>query len=123
MRREPDAPLRQIEPELKPHRPRQPGIGASLRRPYALDQSAEHDAIHVNEPRLDGAEDAHPRARPARAAADAIRDRGLEQVHVIAGRCTQFDALLGDRLECARKLRAIVAGECHVVGTIVRQVT
>ena len=64
-----DAPLRQIKPEIKPHRPAEPGIGSAFRRPSAFDQAAEHDAVAVGEARFDGAENAHARAGHAAAAA------------------------------------------------------
>ncbi len=59
----PDAPLRQIEPERKPHRPAQPGIGIALRRPHAFDQAAEYDAVVLGETRFERPEDAHAQIR------------------------------------------------------------
>ncbi len=47
-----DAPLRQVEAEFEPHRPRQPRIGACLRRPHAFDQRAEHDAVDARQAAL-----------------------------------------------------------------------
>ena len=45
MRGKADAPLRQIEAEFMAHRPAQPGIDPRRRRPHALDQPAEDDAV------------------------------------------------------------------------------
>jgi len=61
---QPDAAFRQIEPKRKPHPPAEPGIGMALRRPLALDQSAEHDAVAVGKPGFEQTENAHPRTGP-----------------------------------------------------------
>ena len=45
VRREPDPPLRQIELEMMPHRPAEPGIDPRRRRPHALDQAADHQFL------------------------------------------------------------------------------
>ena len=121
VRRQADAPLGQIEAELEPHRPRQPRIAARLRRPHAFDQPAEHDAVDMNEPRLDGAEDVHARAGPSGAAADAVRNRGLEQIGVVAGRGAQVGALLGDVLERFGQLHAVFARESGGLAIMRRQ--
>ena len=49
---EADAPFRQVETEFVTHRPAQPGIDARRRRPDALDQPAEDDAVGFGEPRF-----------------------------------------------------------------------
>src|SRR5947207_15382225 len=51
MRGKADAPLRQIEPELVPHRPIEPRIDPRRRRPDAFDQSAENDAVGLRRAR------------------------------------------------------------------------
>ena len=68
-----DAPLRQIEAERVAHGPAEPGIGARLRRPDALDQPAEHDAVDALQPRFERAVDAHAHARQLRPPHHAIR--------------------------------------------------
>ena len=40
-----DAPLRQVEPEVLPHRAAEPRIAARLGRPRAFVEPAEHDAV------------------------------------------------------------------------------
>ena len=52
MRGEADAPLRQIEAELVPHRPAQPRIDPRGRRPYAFDQPANNDPVGFRQPRF-----------------------------------------------------------------------
>ena len=59
VRRQADAPLRQIEAEIAPHRAAEPGIAARLRRPGAFDEPAEHDAVDALQARFQRAEDAH----------------------------------------------------------------
>ena len=79
-------------------------------------------SIHVNEPRLDGAEDAHARARPAGAAANLVGNRRLEQVNVIAGRDAQLGVLLGDLRERVGQFCAILLGHRGLhAGVIHRQ--
>ena len=86
MRRERDAPLRQIEAELVAHRAAEPGIGPRLRRPDAFDQAAEHDAIDVLQPRFERAVDAHAHARDRRPPHHAVGDRDLEQLGIVRRR-------------------------------------
>ena len=121
VRRQSDAPLGQIEAEVEPHRPRQPGIAGRLGRPHALDEPAEHDAVDMNEPRLDGAEDVHTRAGPAGAPADAVRNGGFEQIGVIAGGGAQVGALLGDIRERFSQLHAVFVRESGRLAIMRRQ--
>ena len=84
VRREADAPLRQVEAELVAHRPAEPGIAARLRRPDALDQPAQHQAIDRLQARFERAVDAHPHV--GFGPADfLVGDRGVEQLDIIAG--------------------------------------
>ena len=53
--------LRRGQPDLGPHRPRQPGAGIGRRRPHALDQAAEHHDVRALQPRLQQAPDEHAR--------------------------------------------------------------
>ena len=57
MRGEADAPLRQIEAELVPHRPAQPRIDPRRRRPYAFHQPAKDDPVGLRQPRFQRAID------------------------------------------------------------------
>ena len=57
VRREADAPLRQIEAEFMPHRPAQPRIDPRRRRPDAFDQPADDDAVGLRQPRFQRAID------------------------------------------------------------------
>ena len=57
VRGEADAPLRQIEAELMPHRPAQPRIDPRRRRPDAFDQPADDDAVGLRQPRFQRAID------------------------------------------------------------------
>ena len=111
MRRQADAPLGQIEAEVEPHRPRQPRIAGCLGRPHALDKTAEHNAVDVNETRLDGAEDLHARAGPAGPAANTVRNRDLEQIAVVARGGAQVASLRGDILERFGQFHAVFVCE------------
>ena len=97
VRRERDAPLRQIESERVAHRAAEPGIAARLRRPRALDQAAEHDAVDVLQARLERAVDAHARARQFRPAHHAVADDGVEQLDVIRERDGKTSGRAGQR--------------------------
>ncbi len=55
-----DAPLRRLQPERRPHRPAEPGIGAHRRRPAILDQTRQHHAIDRDETGFQRTEDAQP---------------------------------------------------------------
>ena len=83
---EADAPLRQIEAELMPHRPAQPGIDARRRRPDAFDQAADNDSIRLHQPRFQRAVDLQPRARSVAPPHRAIAERGLEHVGIVGQR-------------------------------------
>ena len=81
MRRETDTALRQIEPERKPHRPAEPSIVITFRRPGAFDETAEHDAIAFGQAGFKETEDAHAEARtrcPAHNAAGQGRGKQLD---------------------------------------------
>ncbi len=80
---EADAPLRQVEAELVPHRPVQPGIDARIRRPDAFHQAAENHAVIGGEARFQRAVDPQPRACDQRPPHDAVAERGLEHVGII----------------------------------------
>ena len=82
---EADAPLRQVEAELMPHRPAQPGIDARRRRPDALDKPAQDDAIGFRQARLELAVDRELRAPQFRPPHHAIGERGLKHIGVVAG--------------------------------------
>ena len=61
-----------------PHRPAQPGIDPRRRRPDALDQPAENDAIGFGQARFELAVDMQMRARRFRPPHHAVGERGLE---------------------------------------------
>ena len=84
MRGQADAPLRQIEAEFVAHRPAQPGIDPRRRRPHALDQPAEDDAVGFRQPRFELTVDMQMRARRFRPPHHAIGKGGLEHFGVIA---------------------------------------
>ncbi len=86
VRRQPDAPFRQIEPEAMPHRPAQPGIHPRRRRPDALDQSAEDDAVGLRQPRFQRAIDPQLRVGDLRPPHHAVGEGGLEQLRIVAQR-------------------------------------
>ncbi len=78
VRGEADAALRQIEAEFVPHRPAQPRIDPRRRRPHALDESAEDDAIGFRQPRFELAVDLQMRIGVLRPPHHAVGERGLE---------------------------------------------
>ena len=120
--RQPDAPFGEIEPELEPHRPREPWIAARLRRPDAFDQCAQYHAVDVDEARFEKSEDLHARAGPPGAAARTVGKRNLEQLGVIAGLDAQAAGLRGDVLERKREFHAVGAGERRLnTGIVLRQ--
>ena len=99
MRRQADAPLRQIEAELVPHRPAQPGIGARRRRPHAFDQAAGDDAVGLHQPRFQRAVDVQRRAGLFRPPHRAVGERGLEHFRVVRQRDREpARLLLGDEV-------------------------
>jgi hypothetical protein len=63
VRGEADAPLRQIQTELMPHRPVQPWVDPRRRRPYAFDQPAKNNAVGLRQPRFQLAIDVELRSR------------------------------------------------------------
>ena len=83
MRGEADAPLRQIEAELVPHRPAQPRIDPRRRRPYAFDQPANNDPVGLRQPRFQRAVNSQRGARCFRPPHHAVAKRGLEHFRVI----------------------------------------
>ena len=85
MRGEADAPLRQIEAEFVPHRPAQPRIDPRRRRPDALDQSAENDAIGFGQAGFELTENMQMCARRFRPSHHAVGECGLEHVGVVSG--------------------------------------
>ena len=103
VRRKPDAPLRQIEAERMPHRPAEPRIGARFRRPHALDQPAEHDAIDRLQPRFERTEDAHAHGRKLRPPHHAVGDHRLEQLGIVGARNRKTAGAAG---RCRRMPRA-----------------
>ena len=107
MGRQADAPLRQIETQLVPHRTAQPRIGAGRRRPYAFDQSAGDDAVGLHQPRFQRAIDVERSAGLFGAPYCAIAERGLEHFRVIGQRDREAALLLaGEQLVeggCERK--------------------
>ena len=84
VRRQSDAPLRQIEAEFVPHRPAQPGIDPRRRRPDAFHQSAENDAVRLGQPRFQRAVDFQPRIGRLRPPHHAVAKGGLENLRIIA---------------------------------------
>jgi hypothetical protein len=84
MRGETDAPLRQIEAEFMPHRPTQPGIDARRRRPHALNQPAEDDAVGFSQACFQLTVDLQMRARRFRPPHHAVGKRGPEHLGIIA---------------------------------------
>jgi hypothetical protein len=82
VRRKPEAALGQVEPKLVAHRAIEPGVGARLRRPDALDQAAQNHPINRHESGVDGAENPHPHIgfRPAHL---AVGDRGFKHLGII----------------------------------------
>ena len=109
MRGKADAPLRQIEAEFVAHRPAQPGIDARRRRPDALDQPAEDDAVGFGQPRFELAVDVQMRARRFRPPHHAIGIGGLEHIGVVAELDHQAARLLlGEQIvERRRQRRAL----------------
>ncbi len=84
VRGEADASFRQIETELVPHRPAQPGINPWRRRPNTLDQAAEDDAVGFRQPRFQLAEDVQMRARRFRTPHHPVGECGLEHIRIVA---------------------------------------
>ena len=84
VRGEADAPLRQIEAELVPHRPAQPWIDPRRRRPDAFDQPAQNDPVGLRQPRFQLAVDVKLRPCQFRPPHDTVAERGLEYFRVIA---------------------------------------
>ena len=72
MRGQADAPLRQVEAKLLPHRPAQPGIAARLRRPRRLRPGRRARRDRRWQARFERTVDAHARIRRARPAHDAV---------------------------------------------------
>ena len=83
VRRQADAALRQIEPELVAHRPRQPRIDPRRRRPDAFDQPAENDAIVLRQPRFERAVDPQRGAFEFGPAHGDVAERGLEHIGIV----------------------------------------
>ena len=61
VRRQADTQLGQIEAEIEPHRPAQPWIAASVRRPAAFVEAPENDAVDALQARFQQAENPHAR--------------------------------------------------------------
>ena len=116
-----DAPLRRIEPEIAPHRPRQPRIAARFGRPAAFVEAAEHKAVGALQARFQRAVNVNAHIACFRAAHDATADAGMEDFCIIAagdgeaGRGRACDQVV----ERARKRRAVVASEGGDVAFIV----
>ena len=108
-----NAPLRQIEAERVAHGPAEPRVGTHLRRPRALDQSAEHDAIDALEPRFERTVDAQPHPRHLRPPHHAIGHHRAEQVRIVGRRHGEIGIARMQRevLEGGVERRAIVAEE------------
>ena len=123
VRRKADAPLRQIEAERMAHRPVEPGIGARIGRPDALDEAADDDAIDVGQPRFERAVDAHAAFRRAGPAHHAIADDDAEQLHIVGRLDHERLRLLGDVGKGGVERHAVGAGEGggHVVGVEARR--
>ena len=122
MRGETDAPFRQIEAEFVAHRPAQPGIDARRRRPHALDEPAQDDAIGFRQARFELAEDVELCVGKFRPPHHAIGKGGLKQLGIIAKRTSSPHALLAaDQIvESDRQRRALRAledrGDAVMVG-------
>ncbi len=84
VRRQPDAPLRQIEAEFVPHRPAEPGIDSWRRRPDAFHQSADNNAVRLRQPRFQRAVDFQRCIGRLRPPHHAVAKGGLEHVRIIA---------------------------------------
>ena len=67
-----DAPLRRRQAEIDAHLPVEEGVAVRRRRPHGLVEAGEHDAVEVQQPRLQEAEQRHagmasgPRRGPRR---------------------------------------------------------
>ena len=96
-----------------PHRPAQPGIDPRRRRPDALDQPAENDAVGFGQPRFELAVDVKMRARRFRPPHHAVGEGGLEHIGIIAELHHQAARLLlGEQIvERRRQRRALRALE------------
>ncbi len=86
MRGEADTALRQIETKLVPHRPAEPGIDPRRRRPDALDQPADDDAVGLHQARFQRAVDLQARARLVPPPHRAVAECGLEHVGIVGQR-------------------------------------
>ena len=84
VRRKTDAPLRQIEAEVVAHRPAEPRIAVRLRRPDALDQTAEHQPVDRLQARFEQAENVHP-CLGLRPIGRAVGNGLVEQLGVVGG--------------------------------------
>ena len=109
VRGEADAAFRQIEPERKPHRAAQPGVGIALGRPGAFDQAAEHDAVALGQTRFERPENAHAQVRLRRLPHDAARERGGKQFDIVGF----GDAAGPRRLRWSRARQARRRGWCR----------
>ena len=113
VRRQRNAPLRQIEAERVAHGATEPGVRPRLRRPDAFDQAAEHDAVDLLQPGFERAINTHAHVRSFRAPYHAIGNRDPEKLEVV---CLRDDeAGVGVRtcnvVECLIELHAVIAGE------------
>ena len=84
MRGKADSPLRQIEAKLVPHRPAQPWIDVGRRRPDALHQPANNDAVRLRQPRFERSIDFQGSIGRLRPAHHAIGKSCLEHFRVFA---------------------------------------
>jgi hypothetical protein len=104
VRREANAPLRQIEAERVAHRTAKPGIAVCLRRPDPFDQTAQHQPIDRLQTRFEQAENADTRAGLGAVILFA-GDGGVEQPGIVGGgdveRAGPFE--LGERLGKLRR--------------------
>ena len=118
-----DPALGQIQSELDPHRAAEPGVGAALRRPRALDQSAEHDAVAVGQPRFEQAEDTNPQARAHRRAHDIAGQYSREQLDIVGRRHRQTRRRRtgGKLVQDVREFRPVRPNQRHLLAIVLRK--
>ena len=111
MRRQRDAPLRQIEVKRLTHGTVEPGIAPRLRRPHSLDKATENHTVDALQPRLEQAVNAHAYARKPGSPHDAVRDHGAEHIGIVGRLHDEIGVgrMQGDVLEYRL--------QCHAIGS------
>src|SRR6478735_11301720 len=113
VRRQRNAPLRQIEAERMAHGATEPGVRPRLRRPDALDQAAKDNAVDLLQPGFERTINTDAHVRNFRAPCHAIDNRDPEKLEVV--RLRDDEASVGVRtrnvVECLIEFHAVIAGE------------